>query len=182
MKFTVYFFVKALVLLISLSMSFYYDIREHKIKNFITIPAALIGCLINFMEKGLSGLSFSVEGWLTPVIFLILFYYINVMGAGDIKLFAAIGAIMGLPFVIFSFTFTVCLGSIIGLALMIKRRALLFRMRILLNYFLFSVATRKLSPYVSKNDLSSKFAFSVAIIPGTCLQLLLTILELKSVI
>lgn len=162
--------ILGLILLISL----YYDIREQKIKNFITFPAALVGISINFIDQGYNGLITSLTGWFIPIAGLILLYYINVMGAGDIKLFAAIGSVMGLTFVAYSFIFSIYIGGIIAVFLLIKRRVFKTRMIAVLNYLKFIFLTGRLNKYSAKEDHSSKFIFTSAIVPGTLVQLALT--------
>lgn len=165
--------IKVLLVLVVLALALYYDLRQHKIKNFITLPAAVAGCALNLWDQGWLGLVAALQGWLVPVLLLILLYFINVMGAGDIKLFAAIGAIMGLPFALESFAYTVFIGSAIALVLLIRKKEFLGRMAGLSRYIKLTMLSGKLVPYGQKGDTSSKFAFTIAIVPGTLVQLVL---------
>lgn len=178
---SVFLILKSILLIAGLGLALFHDIKEQKIKNFITLPAAFLGLVLNFLEQGPCGLLVSLKGWIIPVLLLIVLYRINVMGAGDIKLFAAIGAVMGLPFVLYSFVFTIYIGGVVAVIILIKRNQLLNRMKRLSGYVKFVLFTRQLSAYSSKDDSSSKFIFSTAIVPGTLLQLCLTVLRLKGV-
>jgi prepilin peptidase CpaA len=172
--------IKYVVIMVSLGLALYYDIKEGKIKNFITITAASIGLVANLYEYGLTGgIWVFLKGGLFPVLMLVTLWQINVLGAGDIKLFAAIGAIMGLPFVINSFVYSVFAGGIISLGVLIYRGQLYQRMKCILEYLCFVLATRQLSVYNNKDDNESKFPFSTAIVPGTMLQLCFTIFQVK---
>ncbi len=179
---TIILAVKSGLLLVVLAMSLYYDVKEQKIKNFITVPAAGIGLLLNILDQGYAGLILSIQGWIVPVVVLMFFYVIGTMGAGDIKLFAAIGAIMGLPFVVNSFVFSVFIGGVIAVVLLVWRRVFLERMRNLFAYFKLVLITRSISRYSDKDDRSSKFIFTTAIIPGTVLQLCIMILQIAGVL
>lgn len=170
----VYPVIKTILLMTALAMALYYDVKEQKIKNFITYPAAMLGLALNMTEHGLAGLGFTLVGWLIPVTVLGLFYVTNIMGAGDIKLFAAIGAIMGLPFTVYSFVYSVFFGGLIALAVLLKRRQFCLRMKRIYEYLCFVAVTRRIQPYCAKNDKQGKFIFSSAIVPGTILHLLLT--------
>lgn len=173
--------LKAGLILTILGLALYQDLRENKIKNTVTFPAALLGLAVNAAETGTGGIVFSMKGWLVPVMSLMALYIINVLGAGDIKLFAAIGSIMGLKFAVLSFIFSVYAGGVIALVILLKQGALAARMKKILCYIKFTVATGRIVPYTARGDRSSKFIFSAAIVPGTFMQLVLTMLQLKGV-
>ncbi len=176
------FAVKALLLSIVLSLALYYDLKERKIKNLLTFPAAVAGLIINYLDSGSGGLLFAFQGWVCPIVLLFIFYYIKVLGAGDIKLFAAIGAIMGWSFVFYSFIFSVYVGGMIALIILVKRKALQMRFRYFFNYLQAVWVAKNLLLYSTKEDLSAKFSFATAIVPGTMLQLGITVLRIKGVI
>ncbi|MFA5881152.1 MAG: A24 family peptidase [Eubacteriales bacterium] len=167
--------VKSILIFITLGLALYYDIYQQKIKNQITLPAAILGAGINLFDKGMDGLLYSLKGWLVPIIILIAFYYINVMGAGDIKLFAAVGAIMGLPFAFYSFVFSIYIGGLMALVVLIRKKELLKRMDRLYNYLKYTFLVCTVSAYGNKDEKNNKFIFAAAIVPGTLLQLILTI-------
>jgi len=165
---------KLFLLLSTLILALYHDIKEQKIKNYVTYSAALLGLTVNVAEHGLDGLVFALIGWFTPIIVLGFWYIANIMGAGDIKLFSAIGAIMGLPFTMYSFTYSVYFGGLIALIILYKRKQFRRRMYRIYEYLCFIAATRKIAPYCAKADNQSKFIFSAAIVPGTIVHLFLT--------
>lgn len=167
--------VKAGLILVILALALYYDLRENKIKNLLTLPAAFVGLGLNFWDQGWNGLLASVQGWLIPTLLLFVLYYINVMGAGDIKLFAALGAIMGLSFALESFVYTVFIGGVIAVVLLVVRGQFVSKMYRVALYFKLLLWAGKLYPYSAKADTSSKFAFTTAIVPGTLLQLFFTL-------
>lgn len=171
--------VKYAVLLVVLAVSLYFDIKENKIKNFITIPAALSGLSLNFYEHGINGLVLSSKGLLLPLAVLLVFYIINVMGAGDIKLFAAIGAIMGLPFVAHSMLLSLCIGAIISVWLLIWRRQFTRKIKKVYYYFLLCFLSRRLALYTERGNKDSKFPFSIAIVPAVLITFFYGIEKIK---
>ncbi|MFZ5597782.1 MAG: A24 family peptidase [Bacillota bacterium] len=175
------FYVKSLVLVVVLSFALYQDIREGRIKNIITLPAALAGIIINTLDSGAGGLLLSVRGWVVPVLVLIFFYRINAMGAGDIKLFAAAGALMGLHFAACSFIFSVGIGGAAALLQLLKRGIFLEKMGGVLAYFIFMAAAGTVVKYDGGADGRSRFIFSLAIVPGTLAQLFIEALKASGV-
>lgn len=176
---TWFFIIKIVLLLLMLGLALYQDIRERKIKNWLTLPAALAGIALNIREEGQAGLIFSLQGWLIPILGLFVFYIINVMGAGDIKLFAAIGSLMGFRFTALSFVFSIFAGGVAAFVILFRERAMADRIGKMVRYFYFMALTRKLLPYVARGDTGSKFIFTLAIVPGTIIQLLVTLVQQK---
>ncbi len=72
------------------------DVRERRIPNVLTGTAAIAGMLLHTGWDGWSGFVSSVEaGFLAGVLFFLL-HLAGGMGAGDVKLMFAIGALNGL--------------------------------------------------------------------------------------
>lgn len=166
------------VLTVTLVLALYFDLRYRKIKNSITIPAAISGCVLNVFEHGSWGFVFSLKGWIIPVAALIILYSINVMGAGDIKLFAAIGSIMGASFAAYSIVFSIYFGAVISLLILIKNRSFYEKISKLFSYLWYCFAVKKLVPYSHKGDNDSKFPFSLAVVPAVVVEFFTTGLNL----
>jgi len=103
------------------------------------------------------------------------------LGAGDIKLFAAIGAIMGLNFILYTLVFSFLSGGVVAAIIMLSKSNAKERFGNLKRYFKYCFLTGSLKPYdefneknasFSKND-ASKFHFTYAIFLGTIFALLL---------
>jgi prepilin peptidase CpaA len=86
----VYIILLALLVLCIIS-----DIKTSKIKNIYVLSAAVAGMGINLYSQGMEGLIMSVWGLILPVVLLGIFFYTGLLGAGDIKLFSSIGALLG---------------------------------------------------------------------------------------
>src|SRR3954451_1952701 len=72
-------------------------VRKGRIPNILTYPAFLLGILLQAVFGGWKGV---LSGLLGCVVFgglFMLFYIINAMGAGDVKLAAALGCLAGMP-------------------------------------------------------------------------------------
>ena len=82
------------VLTLFVALIAYYDLRERRIPNAFVFPAALIGLSLNAW-LGWNGLWFGLQGLIAGFALLLIPYLFRVMGAGDVKFLAAIGAFVG---------------------------------------------------------------------------------------
>jgi prepilin peptidase CpaA len=73
------------------------DVRERRIPNLLTYPALLVGLLLQTVVHGWRGLLLAAGGALIFGGTFFLFYFVRAMGAGDVKLAAALGSIVGAP-------------------------------------------------------------------------------------
>lgn len=73
------------------------DIRNRRIPNRLTYPAAIAGILLQIVTHGWRGLLLSLGGALLFGGVFLLFHIARAMGAGDVKLAIALGCIVGLP-------------------------------------------------------------------------------------
>ena len=93
------------------------DLRTRRIPNWITVPGALLGFALQAWHSGLGGALSSLAGTGLGLGIFILLYAAGGMGAGDVKLFSAVGAFMGPQALIVVFVITGLLGGIAAVAL-----------------------------------------------------------------
>lgn len=86
------------LLLILIAASGFYDLKERKIPNKITFTGVLIGILFNLFTGGWTGLLKGIFGLFIGLAIFFLPFAMGGMGAGDVKLMGAIGALMGWKF------------------------------------------------------------------------------------
>lgn len=91
----------------------YSDVKTRRIPNLLTLPGIFLGFILNTILSGFNGFKLSLFGFLIGFCFFLIFYLIGGMGAGDVKLMGAVGAIMGYPLIINVFIFTVISSFII---------------------------------------------------------------------
>jgi prepilin peptidase CpaA len=98
-----------------------FDVKSRRIPNFITLPSILLGLA---MHLGFGGwkqlLSSFAAGLICGVVFL-LFYIAGGMGAGDVKLMAAVGCIAGMPHVSYLLVLTALSGGVMAVVLALAR-------------------------------------------------------------
>jgi prepilin peptidase CpaA len=97
------------------------DVRERRIPNRITGPAILLGLTLHAVFGGWQGLGDSaLAGLIAGGVFLV-FFLAGGMGAGDVKLMAAVGCLSGLsplPLLLIS---TAIAGAVFAIAVAISR-------------------------------------------------------------
>jgi prepilin peptidase CpaA len=73
------------------------DLWKFKVYNVFTVPLLLTGLAYHAASDGVHGLQESLTGVLFGFALLIVVYAMGGMGAGDVKLMAAVGAWLGMP-------------------------------------------------------------------------------------
>ena len=72
-----------------------FDVQQRRIPNWLTYPGIIAGLILRGLLFGWRGLGSAVEGFLLLGGIMFLFYVVRAMGAGDVKLIAAVGSIVG---------------------------------------------------------------------------------------
>ena len=109
--------VQSAILLIVTAVCAITDARSGKVYNVITYPTALAGVGLSFFYFGPPAPLTSVLGLLVGLTFFGLLRRISGMGAGDVKLMAAVGALKGLPFLVYDTFYILCAASVTALIL-----------------------------------------------------------------
>ena len=76
-----------IILLVIMSMAVITDIRFYKIPNFYILIGTVIGFAVRFMQEGFMGILTACISAVILFSFLLPFFMIHGIGAGDIKLF-----------------------------------------------------------------------------------------------
>lgn len=167
--------IEAALITIQISLAVICDLYTYKVKNRITFSFAIIAIVYNLSFHGLNGLYFAVLGLIVPFIILFPLYYLRMLGAGDIKLFCSLGALIGLKLIIYSILYSFICGAFIAIAIMLVRKNSLQRLKYFIGYIKNCILCMKLIPYeaeISKSN-GSKMHFTVPIAMGTMLTFLL---------
>jgi prepilin peptidase CpaA len=115
---TVFEFVALVVVMIAA----FTDIRARRVPNWLTISALLGGLLIHLYRGGWPEFEISLAGAGLALGLLLPVVLLRGLGAGDWKLFGALGAIVGPRDSMLILFFAIMIGGVMALFLMIRHR------------------------------------------------------------
>lgn len=110
------------VLLTLLSVCLYTDLRERKIYNKVVFPAVAVGLILSTAQHGISGLISGASGLGMGILLFLLPFALGGLGAGDVKLLGAVGALKGPLFVCYAALGTALTGGVIAIGVLIRQR------------------------------------------------------------
>jgi len=116
----------AVVLVALLVMAAVIDWRTYRIPNWLTAGGMAFGLIYNSViaQPWHDGLLGALAGLGVGLVVLLPVYALRVMGAGDVKLMAMVGAIVGLPDILNAVLYSLIVGGIAAVAFAVYHRAL----------------------------------------------------------
>lgn len=93
-----------------------------KVPNWITFPLILSGWAFSAITFGWAGLGWSLVGTFVGLALLLPAYAIGGMGAGDVKLFAGVGAWVGCTVALYAFCVSAVVGGVIAIVMVLARK------------------------------------------------------------
>lgn len=110
------------VLATGLAVATVIDIRSRRIPNGLS--AGMAGLGIGLAATGTSGITVAASfgGCFLGLLLMMPGYALGATGAGDVKLMAAVGAIVGLPLVLSAFLFTSIAGGVLAVLVALRRK------------------------------------------------------------
>lgn len=100
------------------------DLRARRIPNGLTLGGAAVGLIASSAAYGLDGTLASAAGWLVGFGLLLPLFLARGLGAGDVKLIAALGALKGPEFVFFTCLWSAVAGGLFALVGLLRSRRL----------------------------------------------------------
>ena len=157
-----------LLLLIPLAVAvIYYDLRYRRIPNVLVVAALIAGLTINISYGGWRGALSSLGGFGVAFIPMFLMHVFGAMGAGDVKLFAAIGAVVGLPLVPMTFVVVVMMGAVLAIYSMIRSRTVFTTMHGVLRIFVGLLPGWEMPRFSLPANRQHTIPYGVAIMVGS---------------
>jgi len=98
----------------------YHDVRYRRIPNAFVLATLISGLTLNFIMGGLQGALNSAGGCVLAFILMFMLHVFGAMGAGDVKLFAAIGSVIGAHLVLPTFVVVVLIGGVLALISVVR--------------------------------------------------------------
>ena len=151
----------------AISIAVVEDLRRQKIPNLVTFPTMVVALAYHTQATGLNGFLFSTGGLSIGIGLFIIPYLMGGMGAGDVKLMGAIGAIFGPKGIIIASIMVVSAGGVYGLILMAMNpgytAAFLKRLWLTLKTFVLTGQFILIPRAKDKNRPVLKFAIPIAL-------------------
>ncbi|MBI4498696.1 MAG: prepilin peptidase [Chloroflexi bacterium] len=117
------------MMIVTLLLAVITDLRTRRISNRLTLPVAALGLAVHSVTAGWEGLAASGGGWLLAVGLLAAPFALGWLGAGDVKLVAAVGALQGPQFVLLTCIFTALFGGIVAVIALGREQKLRLALR-----------------------------------------------------
>lgn len=151
----------------------YMDVRYRRIPNKLVLLALIGGLSLNTIFGGWHGLIVSVSGCALAFGLMFLFHLFGTMGAGDVKLFAAIGAIFGSSLVPLAFLTVAITGAVLALCKMIYTGRAMATTVGVARFFYGLLPGQRVPRFEVPADGSNTLPYGVAICGGSFIAFLL---------
>jgi prepilin peptidase CpaA len=155
------------LLLVLLGIAAVIDFRTYTIPNWLTGPAILVGLSLHTFTSQLSGLVFSLEGAAVGLGIFVILYVCGWMGAGDVKLFAAVGSFLGPAQTISAAIIIALVGGLLALVVLGFHQGWRRTGLWLWSYVQAMVLTRSVQGLTPGQGAAPKVPYAVAIGLGT---------------
>ncbi|MGB7926050.1 MAG: prepilin peptidase [Pyrinomonadaceae bacterium] len=159
-------FLAPLALIIS-----YYDVRYRRIPNPFVLATLAVGIFTNVIYGGLSGALASLGGCALAFFLMFMLHVFGAMGAGDVKLFAAIGSVMGASLVLPTFFVVVLTGGALAFVSMLRAGAVRSTLHNVLLVLMGLVPGWKMPRFAVPADRRHTIPYGVAITLGSLISL-----------
>lgn len=160
------------------------DIRSQRIYNWLTFPLIVSGLAAHTLHAGVDGLLLGAGGFALGLAVMLVPYFLGMMGAGDVKLMAGVGAWLGAQAAFTAFLFT-CLAGGVYAVIVLARHFDQFK-AVLINIwatFLLAVSTRRFEyTPVTEGQALPRLCYGVAIAVGTVAAMVVNVTQTGSIL
>jgi prepilin peptidase CpaA len=139
------------------------DIRERRVPNVLTMAMASVGLVLAMSGLGGISLGASLAGLALGLALMLPAHVVGAMGAGDVKLLAAFGALLGPAGIFAAFLRSAIAGGAIALVVAIARGRL---RETLSGTALLVMVRRDAMPIVEDPGANNRFPYAPAIAIG----------------
>jgi prepilin peptidase CpaA len=151
----------------------YYDVCYRRIPNPFVLATLTAGIFINAFYGGINGMLTSLGGCLIAFTLMFVLHVFGAMGAGDVKLFAAIGSLTGAHLVLPTFLIVALTGGVLGVVSMIRAGQLKFTMMRVFQILIGLLPGYKVPRFPVPTDRRHTIPYGVAITFGSFISLVL---------
>ena len=149
----------------------YYDVRYRRIPNAFVLATLLSGIIVNIIYGGLQGAMASLGGCIFAFTLMFILHVFGAMGAGDVKLFAAIGSVMGAQLVLPTFLIVILTGGVLAVCLMLRTGAIRDTMQRVIQILVGLLPGWQMPRFAVPADRRLTIPYGVAITFGSLISL-----------
>jgi len=148
----------------------YYDVRYRRIPNVLVLATLLAGISVNTAFGGFHGTLTSLEGFGLAFFPMLLMHIFGALGAGDVKLFGAVGAVLGVSLVPLTFVVVVMLGALLAFYTMLRAGTVLTTLHGVLRIFVGLLPGWEMPRFTMAPDRRHTIPYGVAIVIGSLIS------------
>jgi prepilin peptidase CpaA len=164
------------IVLIFLIVATVFDVRSHRIPNWLVFSGALVGIAYQALSPYDRGAIHSLAGMAVGLAAFMPLYMLRAMGAGDVKLMAMVGAFLGPASAIGAVLMTFIAGGVLAIAAAIWNGAmqtLVENLRFMMADMTMKVMTGSAAQVDARPASAGKVPYALAISVGTATHIFL---------
>lgn len=151
----------------------YYDICYRRIPNPFVLATLVVGVFVNVAFAGMNGALASLGGCALGFFLMFVLHIFGAMGAGDVKLFAAIGAVAGANLVVPMFIVVTLTGGVLGVVSMLRAGQVRTTMLRVLHIVIGLLPGQRVPRFAVPTDRKLTIPYGVAITFGSLISIIL---------
>jgi prepilin peptidase CpaA len=162
-----------LILLVPLAVSIiYYDVKFRRIPNSFVLATFFSGLIINITQLRLLGFWTSLGGLTLAFSLMLVLFMFGELGSGDVKLFGAIGSVIGHDLVITTFFTIVVTGGVLAILMILRLGTFRHTMQRVLRIFIGLLPGKHVPRFNANISPHHTIPYGVAITGGTLISLI----------
>jgi prepilin peptidase CpaA len=158
-----------IVLAVGLGTAVVIDLRTRRIPNWLTAGMAAAGFGIAFGGGQVTPMHAAL-GMVIGLLLMLPGHVIGATGAGDVKLMAAVGSVVGTGSILRVFLYTAIAGGVLAIAVAVRRGRL---QQTVIDTTQLVTAPSSARTAIKSSGRASRFAYGPAIAAGTLISLVM---------
>lgn len=160
-------------LTVGLVIAVFCDLSVRRIPNAVTFGMVIVALALHTWSGHWAGLMFSLAGLFAGLLCFLPLYAFAAMGAGDVKLLTAVGAVVGAKVVFMAALLTIIAGGVLALVYITSRGGLpAMARRYFLMFQLLLARQPEYIPPATGEAAGLRFPYALAIACGTALAVI----------
>ena len=149
----------------------YFDVRYRRIPNVVVLATLIAGLALNTTLGSWHGTIVSLQGFALAFVPMLLLHLFGAMGAGDVKLAGAVGAVLGVSLVPSALLIIVMLGAALAIYSMIRSRTVFSTLHGVLRIFVGIIPGWEMPRFALPKDRKHTIPYGVAIMMGSLITI-----------